>query len=177
MDARARRFPVVDGRSLLGRTYRLPADLPGERTLAVIAFQQWHQARVDRWIARAAASGIPSTLVGVTGRLPLAVVELPVLATGWRLVRGAIDGGMAAGIGDPDILSRTITVYTSVRRFRAPLGIPDSRDVVAAVVTPGGAVLAMATGEVDEGWALIAPALAAPGSDASADEVRGAGQA
>jgi hypothetical protein len=37
-------------------------------------------------------------------------VEVPVLSTGWRPARRLIDGGMTAGIGDPDVLARTITV-------------------------------------------------------------------
>jgi hypothetical protein len=154
------RFPEVHGRSLLGVELSLPADLPGERTLVVVAFRQWHQARVDRWIARAVAVGVPSTSRGAPGRLPLAVVELPVLSSLWRPVRRGIDGGMAAGIGDPDVLARTITVYTGVRAFQTALGIPDSEDVHALVARPDGTVLAHASGEPDAGWTAIAAALA-----------------
>ena len=93
----AARFPVVTGRSLLGAELALPRDFPAERTLAVVAFRQWHQARVDRWIARAVADGVPPTPRGLTGVLPTAVVELPVLATAWRPVRRFIDGGMTLG--------------------------------------------------------------------------------
>jgi hypothetical protein len=154
-------FPEVRGRSLLGLEFALPRDLPGERTLVVLAFQQWQQARVDRWIARSVAAGLPPTTRGSSGRVPLAVVELPVLSSRWRPVRRVIDGGMTAGIGDPDVLARTITVYTGVRAFQAALEIPGSDDVHALVVRPDGAVLAHARGEPDEGWASIAAALIA----------------
>jgi hypothetical protein len=152
-------FPQVRGRSLLGAELELPRDLPAELTIVVIAFQQWHQARVDRWIARAVAAGVPATPRLAAGRLPVAVVELPVLSAAWRPVRRFIDGGMTAGIGDPDILARTITVYTNVGAFRDALGIPDSSDVHAMVVRPDGTILARAAGEPEGGWPSIAEAV------------------
>ena len=153
------RFPSVEGRSLLGVAFRLPEALPAERTLVVVAFRQWHQARVDRWIARAVAAGVPATIRGAAGRLPCAVVELPVLAARWRPVRRFIDGGMTAGIGDPDILARTITVYTDTDAFRRPLAIPSDEEVHAFVVRPDGTILARSAGEPDAAWVAIAAAL------------------
>jgi len=154
------RFPSVQGRSLLGVQMSLPGDFPAARTLAVVAFQQWHQARVDRWIARAVAAGLPPTPRASAGPLATAVVEVPVLAAAWRPARRFIDGGMTAGIGNPDILARTITVYTSVKGFQSSLAIPDSADVHALVVGRDGTVLARAHGEPDDAsWALIAAAL------------------
>lgn len=147
------RFPTVTGRSLLGVELALPRDFPAERTLAVVAFRQWHQAGVDRWIARAVADGVPPTPRGHIGVLPAAVVELPVLATAWRPVRRFIDGGMTAGIGDPDVLARTITIYTDVGRFQRSLAIRGGDEVHALVVTRDGTILARASGDPDDrGW-------------------------
>jgi len=154
------RFPAVTGRTLLGVELALPGAFPAERTLAVVAFRQWHQAVVDRWIARAVADGMPPTPRGLVGELPAAVVELPVLATAWRPVRRFIDGGMTAGIGDPDVLARTITIYTDVGRFQRSLAIPGSDEVHALVVTRDGTILARAAGEPqDREWDGILAAL------------------
>lgn len=156
------RFPVVAGRSLLGVEIALPRGFPADRTLAVVAFQQWHQALVDRWIARAVAAGVPATSRGAAGTLPAAVVELPVLSARWRPARRFIDGGMAAGIRDPDILARTITLYTGLAAFRRSLAIADGRDVHALVVTRDGTILARANGDPgDASWAVIESALLA----------------
>jgi hypothetical protein len=157
----AARFPAVGGRSLLGADVALPGDLPAARTLVVLAFQQWQQARVDRWIARAVEAGVPPTTRGTTGLSPVAVVEVPVLSRQWRPVRRFIDGGMTAGIGDPDVLARTITVYTDVSSLRRSLAIPDGSDVWAFVVTRDGVVHAQGHGEPDDdGWGdEITPAL------------------
>jgi len=154
------RFPAVVGRTLLGVELALPGELPADRTLAVVAFKQWHQAVVDRWIARAVAAGVPPTTRGETGPIPVAVVEVPVLSAQWRPVRRFIDGGMTAGIGDPDVLARTITVYTNVAAFQRSLAILDSDDVHALVVTRDGAILARGRGDPDDAsWDAIASAL------------------
>ena len=154
------RFPTVTGRSLLGVAMALPGDLPADLTLAVVAFRRWHQDRVDRWIARAVAAGIPPTIRGIAAPMRVAVVEVPVLSTGWRPARRFIDGGMTAGIGDPDVLARTITVYTNVAAFQRALAIPDGEDVHALVVTRDGTILARGRGDpTDEAWAAIAGAL------------------
>jgi len=154
------RFPDVAGRTLLGVDVTLPQDLPADRTLAVVAFQRWHQSRVDLWIARAVAAGVPPTPRGQDGPMPTAVVEIPALSSRWRPVRRFIDGGMTAGIGDPDVLARTVTAYTDVDALRRALAIPNGEDVWAFVVTRDGTVLATSHGDPDEeSWAPIAAAL------------------
>jgi hypothetical protein len=154
------RFPAVGGRTLLGVEVALPSEFPADRTLAVVAFKRWHQARVDRWIARAVAADSPPTTLGRTGPIPVAVVELPVLSTQWRPVRRFIDGGMTAGIGDPEVLARTITVYTDVAAFQRSLAIPNSDEVHALVVTRDGAILARGHGDPgDASWDAIASVL------------------
>jgi len=154
------RFPAVTGRSLLGLEVALPRGFPAELTLVVVAFQRWHQERVDRWIACAVAAGIPPTTRGTTGLMPVAVVEVPVLSTAWRPARRFIDGGMTAGIGDPDVLARTITVYTNVAAFQRALAIPGSEDVHALVVRRDGTILARGRGDPDDvSWEALASVL------------------
>ena len=153
-------FPAVAGRTLLGAPVALPADFPAVRTLAVLAFQRDQQSRVDRWIERAVAAGVPPTTRGATGSILVAVVEVPVLSTQWRPVRRFIDGGMTAGIGDPDVLARTITVYTDVPAFQRSLAIPSSNDVHALVVEREGTILARCCADPDDtSWAAIAAGL------------------
>jgi hypothetical protein len=92
--------------------------------------------------------------------MPVAVVEIPALSTGWRPVRRFIDGGMTTGIGDPDVLARTITVYTDVGALCRSLAIPSSEDVWAFVVTRDGAVLARGHGDPEDAtWTTVGGAL------------------
>ena len=153
-------FPRVAGRSLAGAEMVLPDELPAPRTLALVAFQQRHQGCVDRWIARAEAAGVPGSPVDMSPGDQTCVVEIPVLSTRWKVGRGFIDGGMAANIRIPRVLARTITVYTNVSAFQKVLGVSDSEDVQACVVTPSGEVLARVPGEpTDAAWNVIAEAL------------------
>jgi len=89
-------------------------------------------------------------------------VEVPVLATAWRPARRFIDGGMTAGIGDPDVLARTITVYTNIAAFQRALAIPGSEDVHALVVRQDGTILARGRGDPDDvSWEAVASVLLA----------------
>jgi hypothetical protein len=154
------RFPDVAGRTLLGLDVMLPAELPAERTLVVVAFQRGHQGQVDRWIERAVGAGVPGTPRGKEQPMPVGVVEVPALSGQWRPVRRFIDGGMTSSIGDPDVLARTITVYTDVSAFRGSLAIPSSDDVWALVVTRDGSILERAHGDPDDAsWEAVAAAL------------------
>ena len=158
MTRQARETPGTGSCTLLGADLALP----GDHTPAVAAFQRWQQSQVDLWIDRAVAAGVPRTTRGANLPVPVAVVELPVLSTRWRVGRRLIDGAMTSGIGDPDVLARTITVYTDVPAFQRSLGIPDSDDVHALVVTRGGDVLARGHGApTDTSWTVVAAALRA----------------
>lgn len=67
---------------------------------------------------------------------------------------------MTAGIRDPDVLARTITVYTDVTAFQRNLAIPSSDDVHALVVDRDGAVLARGFGDPDDtSWSDVAAGL------------------
>ena len=75
-------------------------------------------------------------------------------------MRRFIDGGMTASIGDPDVLARTITVYTDVAVFQRFLAIPSSDEVHALVVDRDGTILARACGDPDDrSWPAIAAAI------------------
>ncbi len=148
------RFAPLRTRALDGTPRDLPGDLPAERTLVLLAYRQRHQRDVDEWIALAVALGVPATPRGATGPLTTAVVEVPFLARVWWPARRLIDGGMAQGIADPDVLARTFTAYGAPLRHRRACGLdgPGVRDVdgraevEALVVTREGTVLWHASG-------------------------------
>lgn len=129
--------PAV-GRALDGTEYRLPAGLPAERTLVVLAFRQRQQADVDRWIDLAESLGVPGTPLGAPEPRATAVIEVPVLGRRYLPARRVIDGGMATSIRDPAVLARTITVYTDPVAYRRSCGITTADQVTAMLVDREG---------------------------------------
>ena len=144
--ARTDRFAPLRTRALDGTARHLPGDLPGERTLVVLAYRQRHQRDVDAWIALAVAMGVPPTPRGHEGPMATAVVEVPFLSARWLPVRRLIDGGMAQGIADPDVLARTLTAYGSPAAHRRACGLGSGEEVEALVVDRSGAVRWHASG-------------------------------
>lgn len=156
-------FPEFDVRSLSGVDRRLPRDLPAQRTLLLLPFQQWQQRQVDAWIARAEHAGFAADLTDADrAQSQYAVIEVPCLSRRWGPVRRFIDGGMTAGIRVPIVLARTWTAYTDVGRVQRALGIADSAQTWVGVVAAGGEVLAHRFGEPDDAsWRAIAEAMRA----------------
>lgn len=140
------RLAPVEGRALDGTGYRLPAGLPAERTLVVLAFLQRQQADVDRWIDLAVSLGVPGSPLAAPEPRVTAVVEVPVLGRRYRPARRVIDGGMATAIRDPAVLARTITVYTDPAAYRRRCGIPTADQVTAMLVDREGTVSFQALG-------------------------------
>jgi hypothetical protein len=144
-------FARLRTRALDGTRRDLPQDLPAERTLVLLAYRQRHQRDVDAWIALAVANWVPPTPRGMAGPMVTAVVEVPFLSARWSPLRRMIDGGMARGIADPDVLARTLTAYGAPSRHRRACGLAgpgaaDGREVEALVVTRDGEVIWHATG-------------------------------
>ncbi len=110
-------FPRLAARDLDGREVMLPAGLPGEWNVVIIAFRRQQQELVDSWVPwlEERAAAIPG----------LRFAELPAIGLQWQPARQVIDGGMAAAIRDQQARRRTLTIYTDLRRVTAPLGISD----------------------------------------------------
>jgi hypothetical protein len=134
-------FPRLAARDLDGREVALPAALPGERNVVLIAFRRDQQKLVDSWVPwleqRAATDA------------GLGFVELPVIGLQWGPARPAIDGGMAAAIRDEATRRRTLTVYTDVRRVTALLGIEDRSTIWLFLVNRAGQVRWRGSGGLD----------------------------
>jgi hypothetical protein len=139
--------PLV-GRALDGTPWRLPDDLPAARTLVLLAYRQRHQRDVDAWIDLAVALGVPPTPRGAPRPMATAVIEVPTLGRRWLPARRFIDGGMATGIADPDVLARTVTAYADPAAHRAACGFAEDGGaaVRAVVAAPDGTVTFHAAG-------------------------------
>jgi hypothetical protein len=86
------RFPPVESESLAGRKLSFPRDFGSPAALVFVAFQMKQQSDIDAWkpfvdSARARHPG-------------LNVWEIPTIGSGYKFMRGVIEGGMRSGIKD-----------------------------------------------------------------------------
>jgi hypothetical protein len=143
------RMPEVSAETLSERKVILPRDLPGERTLVLIAFVGAQQKNVDTWVA-----GLDLM------KSPIPWIETPVIDKPNALYQSIINGGMRMGIPDPKVRDRTITLYTSRNEFIAAMQFKSGQTTIyAAVVDRKGKVWAAAEGDYSAQKA--APLLAA----------------
>jgi len=135
-------FPALRVRDLDGIDYVLPDGLPGGPHVMVLAFQRWHQALVERW---------KPGLEALAARHPgMDVWEVPSLSKGYRLFRAGIDGGMRAGIPDPEVRRHTLTTYTDLGDLARALDIDSLETVHVFLVRCDGSVLWHGEGEPTE---------------------------
>lgn len=127
------RFPTVTGQNLAGRTYRLPMDFEGRANLVLVVFKRYQQGQVDSWVP---------VVDELRKQYPaFQYYELPTIGRTYRYVRGFIDGGMRAGIPDPETRERTITLYLEKDAFRRRLAIADERMIHVLLVDGEGDVV------------------------------------
>jgi hypothetical protein len=165
-------FPPLAARDLDGHEVALPAGLPGQWNIVIVAFRRRQQELVDSWVPwlEERAATTPG----------LRFVELPAIGMQWQPARPVIDGGMAAAIRDQQTRRRTLTVYTDLRRVTAPLGIGDQTTIWLFLVDRAGQVRWRGSGGWDAATAAaLAAALAAlpePAAAAAQAARAGAGQ-
>ncbi len=142
-------MPVIQAETLSERKVTLPQDLPGEKTLAVIAFESAQQTNINTWVQGLSLN---------TATEPW--VELPVVGPKNRFSRALIDGGMRMGIRDEAMRNRVITLYTDRETFVQAMGFKSStKTIYVAVINRSGQVLASVEGDyTSEKAAILAKA-------------------
>jgi hypothetical protein len=154
-------FPQLAARDLAGREMALPAALPGQRNVVLIAFRRDQQGLVDSWVPWLEQRAATDPGLGF--------IELPAIGLQWAPARRAIDGGMAAAIRDEAVRRRTLTVYTDIRRVTVPLGIDDRATIWLYLVDRAGRVAWRGSGGLDPATAAsLATALATAPEPAAA---------
>lgn len=146
------RFPEVRAENLLGESFVLPDDLPGEIRVIFVAFQQRQQPQVNTWLAvgDALAADYPG----------LRYFEFPTISWPYRVMKPIIDNGMRGGIPSREARARTITLFTNVSRFVEATGLPGTDDVATLVLDAQGRICWFSTGpRTDESEAALRRAI------------------
>jgi hypothetical protein len=132
------RFPLVQATSLAGRSLSFPSDFGSPAALVFVAFAMKQQEDIDAWKGfvdreRAARPG-------------LAVWELPTIGSGYRFMRGFIEGGMRSGIKSQAARESTATLYLDAKAFAEGIGAQGLGEIAVLVVAPDGRILRRALG-------------------------------
>jgi hypothetical protein len=137
------RFPRIIAHDLEGRRYELPDELPEGPRIVLVAFQRWHTILLAGW--QAPLERLVEEHPGTT------LWEVPALSRLYAPARPYIDGGMRAGIPDPEARRQTLTSYTDLRALGSALELPSFDTVYAFLLDAAGEIVWRAAGEADEG--------------------------
>jgi len=130
-------FPNLAAETLSGNQFQTP-DPDGEAShVILIAFKRGVQAEIDEWLS--ALSGT------VANRSDIEMYEVPMLAGGWRLMSGIIDGGMRSGIPQ-DKHSSVATFYGDIKRYKDILDMEQEDHCYLYIIDPQGTIRFAATG-------------------------------
>lgn len=125
-------FPPITAQNLLGETFDLPNDLPGELRVVFVAFRQRQQPDINTWLA--VADALEADYPG------LRYFEFPTISRPFRLMKPVIDNGMRGGIPSEAARARTITLFTSVSRFVEATGLPGTGEIATLLLDGDGRI-------------------------------------
>jgi hypothetical protein len=134
------KFPQITSKNLNDRPAEFPSDLPGAKTLILIAFQRKQQVDFDGWISK----------LGLKKRNGPAWIEMPVVADYGSIWRSVVYNGMRSGITNTEDREHVYTVYGKRETFMRKLNIPTSEQVYVLVVRTNGQVLARVDGRYSQ---------------------------
>ena len=137
-DPAAPTFPTIQGDSLNNRPFIFPEGLDAPYAVLMVAFLREQQEDVNTWLDTARQVAADHANVEY--------YELPVISSGFTLIRGFVDGGMRSGLPQFAVRERTVTVYTDVEKFRELAGIDSPRQIWTGLVDRQGRVYWSARG-------------------------------
>ena len=131
------RFPRLVADTLAGDTLVLPDTLDEGLAVVMLVFRRHAQSVVDSWMMPLRRRYHEHPRV--------AYYEVPMLAGGWRMISGFIDGGMRSGV-HPSLHGNVATYYGDSTRFREMLDIDDLDSAYAFLINGDGDVLYRGSG-------------------------------
>jgi hypothetical protein len=135
------RLPLLSAKRLDQQHVVLPAGLPAERTLALVAYTKLHRAEIDSWIHGLRLRQDDS----------IAWFRMPVLNDpGDAVARTAIEDKLLARHPEHADRSRLVPVFTNREAFIRAAGISGTEHASVLVLNRDGHVLARAEGFFDE---------------------------
>ena len=141
------RLPSLHAKRLNQQPIALPHELPGQRTLALVAFQRGHRTEIESWI----------TGLQLRENTSIAWLKMPVIEDpGSESARSVIESDMRARHRTEADRARLVPVFTNRDAFMRAAGLSGSEHAWVLVIARDGQVLARVEGEysVEKGDAL-----------------------
>jgi hypothetical protein len=136
-DVEGMAFPILLAETLAGGQFQTPDPERKSHHVILIAFKRNVQPQIDKWL---------QTLGGpVAARSDVEMYEIPMLAGGWRLMSGIIDGGMRSGI-PAEKHSSVATFYGDIQRYKNILDMDEENVCYLYVIDPQGTIRFAASG-------------------------------
>ena len=139
--AAAGQLPITRADSLAEKPLTLPADLPAERTLVLLAFEREQRAALATW---------KTGLDLAAGKTPW--MELIVVGPQNAFVRTMIQRGLRREIAEGPLRDRVVPLFADQEAFAASLGL-SPKTLHVLTVDRAGHVLAHAEGDYAPGKA------------------------
>ncbi len=130
-------FPILVAETLAGKQFQTPDPEREKSHIILIAFKRSVQPQIDKWLS--ALSGPVAERTGVE------MYEVPMLAGGWRLMSGIIDGGMRSGI-PKEKHSSVATFYGDIKRYQDILDMDQEDQCYLYVIDSQGIIRFAAIG-------------------------------
>lgn len=124
-------FPELKAETLSGIDLKYPDDVKGKITLILMAFKRETQRKIDSWLAPFSKAFESDTSIQF--------FEIPMLATGWKLMSPIIDGGMRSGIPRHKHGNVT-TFYGNINTYCERLSIEDRSDAYVFLLDKDGVI-------------------------------------
>jgi hypothetical protein len=130
-------FPPLRVANLNGATANFPAELPGARTLVLVAFYRKQQKSLDVWIKE----------LGLKEPEAPAWIEMPVVRDLGALWQTWVDSGMRSGITGAADRARVYTVYGNRDHFCEKLRLPGKNQIYLLAVEKSGTIVLRIDGD------------------------------
>jgi ATP10 protein len=132
-------FPELKAQTLSKQDRIFPRDVAGKPTIICIAFEGAAQSLVDTWTTPTLAK-FPNSEVNY--------YEIPMIKTGYKFMRGFIDGGMRSGV-PKDLHKNVATYYGDLSAYKKTLMMNKKESCYMFLLDKSGIIQYVSEGVAD----------------------------
>jgi hypothetical protein len=132
-------FPEIKAQTLSKKSIVFPKDVAGKPTIICIAFEGSAQSLVDTWT---------TPVLAKYAQNEVNYYEIPMIKSGYKIVRGFIDGGMRGGV-PKELHSNVATYYGGLSDYKTNLRMDKNGSCYLFLLDKSGAIQFVSEGVSD----------------------------